>query len=67
MTKPIWAWCSSDLCMERRDFEFVKDRGWFCPYCGKQNKEITIDPLLKPARKAIQDVADKYLEDNPEE
>lgn len=67
MPEPIWAWCNSDRCMERRDFEFIKDRGWFCPYCGKQNKEIHYDPLPIPPRLVIAEVAETYLKENPEE
>ena len=67
MTEPVWAWCSSDRCMERRDHDYIKGRGWFCPYCGKQNTEIAYDPLPTPPRPAIKEVAEKYLEENPEE
>ena len=67
MTEPVWAWCSSDRCMERRDHDYIKGRGWFCPYCGKQNTEIAYDPLPTPPRPAIKEVAEKYLEENPED
>lgn len=64
-TEPIWAWCK--WCMERRDHDYLKDRkGWFCPYCGKENHDIPYEPRPMP-RKAITDVAEEYLESNPEE
>jgi hypothetical protein len=51
--------------MERRDHEFVKDRGWFCAYCGKHNEDVHYLPT--PPRKVIRDIAEEYLRENPEE
>jgi hypothetical protein len=63
-TEPVWAWCK--WCMERRDHEFVKGRGWFCAFCGEKNEHIHYDPRPTP-RKALTDIAEAYLEENPEE
>jgi len=52
--------------MERRDHEFVKGRGWFCAFCGEKNEHIHYDPRPTP-RKALTDIAEAYLEENPEE
>lgn len=59
----LWAWCPNEICMDRRDhFYDKKASGWRCKFCGE------INPIaISIPRKAITDVAERYLEEENNE
>lgn len=61
MTNPIWTFCK--YCMVQRDHIFVDDK-WMCGKCGTKNETLI---GVAPIRSALTEVAETYLEKNPEE
>lgn len=67
--KPVWTFCN--WCMTQRDHMLI-NKAWLCSMCGKKNKRLPVvvsrtPSLTSSPRRTIIDVAESYLEENPEE
>jgi len=55
-------WTHCEACYVRRDHVYDSEtKTWRCEFCGIVNKSLT------QFRKAVTEVAEKHLEENPEE